>query len=188
MMYLSKGIVCKRKSKEGVYIRHFGQPIVLSGAEAIMWKNGKLGYAYASTQAEIYLVKSLVKKGVAVSEDRCSEFEKYHALCRCTICANPKLIFSIKPFNKTEKRILTWLRKAGTNLSLPELVCLEDKGIEPKPNLLYRENSTALLKNIYTCYVSIAGELESRMKYSIARKRTVDAVLELLRRKRIVIM
>lgn len=188
MMYLSKGITYKGKSKDGLYIRHFGQPMVLSGEEAAMWQKGRFGFAYTVTKTEMNIVQSLVKKSIAICEHGYSEIDKYHALCRCAICANPNFIFGIKPFSVPAKRILTWLRKAGTNLSLPELVCLEDKGIEPEQNLLYRENATRLLKLIYPWYVSIAGELENRMKHSIARKRTVDAVLELLRRKRVVIM
>lgn len=188
MMYLSKGIIYKGKSKDGLYIRHFGQPMVLSSEEAAMWQKGRFGFAYTVTKTEMNIVQSLVKKSIAICEHGYSEIDKYHALCRCAICANPNFIFGIKPFSVPAKRILTWLRKGGTNLSLPELVCLEDKGIEPEQTLLYEENSTRLLKLIYPWYESIAGELESKMKHSIARKRTVDAVLELLRRKRVVIM
>lgn len=188
MMYLSKGITCKGKSKNGLYIRHFGQPMVLSGEEAVMWKRGRFGFAYTLTQTETDTVRVLVKKGLAVSEQEDDASDKYHALCRCAICANPKFVFGLKPLSAVEKRILTWLRKAATNLSLPELVSLEDKGIKPEPDLLYGENSTKLLKLIYPCYESIAGEMENRMRHSIARKSTVDAVLKLLQRRYVVIM
>lgn len=188
MMYISKGIICKRKSRFGIYIRHFGQPMELLGEEARIWINGQYGFAYVDTPKEAEMVRRLAKKCLIIVKENCSEFDKYDALCRGAICANPKIKIDLIPFRKTEKRVLIWLRKAGVNLSLPELVCLEDKGIEPKRGLLYSENSRALLSIIHPCAVSMAGALENRMKHSIARKRTVDAVLNLLRRKRIVIM
>lgn len=83
---------------------------------------------------------------------------------------------------------MTWLRKTDINLSLPELICLEDKEIKPERNLLHGKNSTDLFKLIYPCYESIAGDLENRMRYSIARQKTINAILELLRRKRVVII
>lgn len=188
MMYLSKGIVCKRKSNDGLYIRHFGQPMVLFGDEADMWQRAHFGFAYAKTRKEIAIVDSLIKKGIAVSAKGDGELDKYYVLCRCAVCANPKFKIGITPLNEVEKRVYIWLKKGGTNLSLPELVALEEKQVRPNPELLCRENSVKLLKIIYPWTVSMAGELENKMKFSIARKRTVDAVLVLLRKKRIVMM
>ncbi|WP_285819627.1 hypothetical protein [Bacteroides acidifaciens] len=188
MMYLSKGILCKGGSKNWLYIRHLGQPTVLNGEEAVLWQESRFHFSYTMNPSEMAIVQKLVRKGVAVSENGRSELEKYHALCRCSIRANPNFIIGLKPFNALEKRILTWLRKTDANLSLPELICLEDKGIKPERNLLYRKNSTELFKLIYPCYESIAGDLENKMRCSIARQRTIDALLELLRRKRVVII
>lgn len=188
MIYISKGIICKGKSKHGIFIRHFGRPMELVKEEAEAWLKAQFGFAHIYSDEEAKAVHRLEKKGLAIVKDNCSEFELYDALCRGAICANPKKKFEIIPFKDTAKRVLIWLRKAGTNLLLPELVCLEEKGIEPIPSLLYRENSTALLLLIHPHCVSIAGSLENRMRHSVARKRTVDAILELLRRKRIVIM
>ncbi len=188
MMYLSKGILCKGGSKSWLYIRHLGQPTVLNGEEAVLWQKSRFGFSYTTNQSEIAIVQKLTRKGVVVSESGRSELEKYHALCRCSIRSNSNFIFGLRPFSVIERRILTWLRKTDINLSLPELICLEDKEIKPERNLLHGKNSTDLFKLIYPCYESIAGDLENRMRYSIARQKTINAILELLRRKRVVII
>lgn len=188
MMYISKGIICKGKSEDGLYIRHFGQPMEIFKEQAIMWKRAQYGFGDVLTPKELDAVDLLVKKGIAVIVNGYGDLGKYHALCRCAICANPKKKFRLIPLKKEEKILLIWLRKAGTNLTLPELVCLQDKGVKPRRELFYRENAVALIRLIYPWCVSLAGELESRMKHSIARKRTVDSILELLRKKLIVIM
>lgn len=188
MMYLSKGIICKGKSKYGIYIRHFGQPMEIFKEQAVMWQRAQYGFADIITPAELATAEILVKKGIAVIEKGNGDLEKYHALCRCAICAYPKKKLSLIPLKKEEKTLLVWLRKAGTNLTLPELVSLQDKNVKPCRELLYQENAVKLLKIIHPWCVSMAGELESRMKHSVARKRTVDSILELLRKKLIVIM
>lgn len=160
----------------------------LIGDEAIVWKRARLGFAYTESLNEEKVVQDLFKRGLVLSEPGQSDIDKYNALCRCGIYANPQFKISIRSLKRAEKRILTWLRNAGTNLSFSELVCLEDKGVEPKPDLLYRENSVKLMRIVYPGLISIAGDLEARMKHSIVRKRTVDAVLKLLRQKRIIIM
>lgn len=188
MMYLSKGIECKVKGKRGFFIRHYGRPIELVGEEVLVWKRGRSGFAYTKNPTEVNAVKKLVKRGLAICKDGHTEPDKYDALCWCAIYANPRYKFDIRSSNKPEKRILTWLRKAEQNLSFSELVCLEDKGIDPKPNLLSRKNSSRLMKIIYPELISMAGDLEVRMKHSPVRKQTVDAVMKLLRRKRVIIM
>lgn len=188
MMYLSKGIINKGKNKQGLYIRHFGQPEVLHGAEADMWRLGRYGFVHVYVKPDITIAEELSRKGVAVFVRGSSELDKYDALCKCAICANPKLKFSLTPLSATEKRILTWLKKSNANLSLPELISLEEKDIEPKKYLRKQNNPTELLKIIYPGYDSLSGDLELRMKRSIYRIDTVDAVIKLLRKKRIVLM
>lgn len=188
MMYLSRGVSCKRRSKRGIFIRHYGQPLELVGEDAALWKRGRYCFAYAESPSEKKVVKGLFRRGLVVSVPGHSEADKYLALCLSVIYANNNFKFGVLPLSKTEKRILTWLKNAGTNLSFAELMCLEDRGISPKPNLLYRENSIKLMKVIYPQFISIAGDLETRMKHSDVRKRTVDAVMQLLRRRRVIIM
>ncbi len=187
MMYISKGIVIG-KSTFGLYIRHFGQPMEILGVEARMWCKGRFEFACAETKDEIETVNGLVRKRLVVTVGRGDDLDKYYALCRCAVCANPKIVLSPAIFNETEKNVLTWLRKTCVNLSLPELVCLNDKKVKPTRDLLYKENTRKLLKIIHPCNVSIAGELEHRMRHAPSRKKTVDAVLVLLRKKRVVLM
>lgn len=188
MMYLSRGVLCKRRSDRGIYIRHYGLPMELIGEEAIVWKKGRLGFAYAESPTEEKVIAELFRRGLLISVPGHREVDRYTALCLSGVYANHQFKFGLIPLGKTEKRILTWLKKAGTNLSIAELVCLEDKGIEPQANLLHRENAVKLMRIIYPHYISIAGNLEARMKHSGVRKRTVDAVMKLLRRQRVIIM
>lgn len=188
MIYISKGVARKGKNKKGLCIHHFGKPVELYNENALMWQKARYGFAYADTQAEIAVVELLVKKGIAIGENRYSDLDKYHALCRCCIYANPKLIFNLMPLKKEEKRLLVWLKKSEANLTLPELVCLNEKGIKPKKDLLFRKNANKLMRIIYPWYITMTGEMENKMKHSIVRKQTVDSILELLRKKRIVIM
>lgn len=188
MMYVSKGILCKRKRRQWILIRQYDCLIKLFGEEAAAWEKGRLGFAYTHHRGEINVIQNLMKKGLVAIESGESEIDKYNLLRHCSIYSNPKFQFCFKFFNKTEKRILRWIKKAGTYLSCSELVALEDKGIKPQAELLYKDNVVKLMKILYPALVSISGDMESRMRYSIYRQSTVNAVMTLLRRKRVIIM
>ena len=63
MMYVSKGILCKRKRRQWILIRQYDCLIKLFGEEAAAWEKGRLGFAYTHHRGEINVIQNLMKKG-----------------------------------------------------------------------------------------------------------------------------
>lgn len=186
MMYLSKGIVCRGPDRKRLYVRHLGLPIELTDQEAQIWLEGEFAFAYASSKQDLSILQRLVNRRLIVCEQEHNGWAQYKILCKCVIFPTGRIRFL--PLRKTEKNILIWLKKAGFHLSLPELVYLFENEIEPRSDLLYSENRLRLSRLIYPCTIMMANSFENRMMHSIAMKQTVDAVMNLLYRKQVVIM
>lgn len=187
MMYLSKGILCKRRDQKTIWVRRLGQPMQLSGAEAATWLNGRLGFAIAATPAEENVVQSLRKKWLIEYEPSHDTSAQYWILTRCVLLPIQRVLIRFPPLNRTEKIILTWLKKAGMHLGVSELVYLFENGIRPSPELLFERNRLALCRKIYPCRVSIAHQMESKMQHAMCRYEIVKSIMSLVRRKRIIV-
>lgn len=83
---------------------------------------------------------------------------------------------------------MTWLTKAGLRLSTAELVYLVDRNVEPSEDLLYTASRQALVERIYTVDTIADNVLENQMEAAVLRNDTVQALLHLLRKKRIVVL
>ena len=71
---------------------------------------------------------------------------------------------------------------------MPELVCLFDHHVRPTKDLLGEDNQQNLLKQIYPDEGEGAETLEERMLHAKTRDAVVDAVLGLLKKKRVVLL
>ncbi len=65
---------------------------------------------------------------------------------------------------------------------------MAERGVQPVPGLLGDENRQLLTETIYTPETIADGILESMMEKSPAMEETVQAVLGLLRKRRIFLM
>ena len=90
--------------------------------------------------------------------------------------------------SKTEKKILFWLRNAGIRLSTAELVYLIDREVKPSVELLYSDHRQNLVERIYTKSTIQDNLLETQMEKAVFRDEIVDALLNLIKRKRVVVL
>ena len=84
--------------------------------------------------------------------------------------------------------MLTWLREAGLRLTIAELIFLRERKILPTLDLLGTENRQRLVERIYNIDNIFDNLLEDQMELSKLRNDTVLVILELLRKKQIVLL
>lgn len=84
--------------------------------------------------------------------------------------------------------MMRWLNFAGIRLSTAELVFLSENHIQPKNDLLYADNRQALVETIYTPANIFDNVLEAQMEHASLRDTTVETIMSLLRKKKIVML
>lgn len=84
--------------------------------------------------------------------------------------------------------MMRWLNFAGIRLSTAELVFLSENHIQPEKNLLYADNRQALVETIYTPANIFDNVLEAQMEHAPHRDTTVETIMSLLRKKKIVML
>lgn len=84
--------------------------------------------------------------------------------------------------------MMRWLNFAGIRLSTAELVFLSENNIQPKNDLLYADNRQALVETIYTPANIFDNVLEAQMEHASLRDTTVETIMSLLRKKKIVML
>ena len=186
MKYISIGAVLNEGTEHILDVTHGGAKFRLTGEKARLWLNGRLGFAEAFNPMYLNLLEQLFKMGLVIKCDG-SRAEEFRALCKCTIvpaeCNHPYWFLC-----SDEKTVLQWIRSAGLVLSIAELVYLIDRNVQMEEKLLGSGNAQALVERIYTRDTVYNNILENQMERAEARDRTVKAVMELLRKKRIVLL
>lgn len=187
MAYLSKGIVCSGSTEQLLRISHCGSEYTLKGKEAALWLNGRYGIATAQSVLEEQAVGHLQRIGLVECEEEDSAICKYRILAKCILCPVASKGVSL-PLRGLEKRVMTWMTKAGLHLSLAELICLIDHDVAPADELLYAANRQTLVERIYTVDTIADCILETQMEAAACRDSVVHTVLRLLKKKKIVIL
>lgn len=186
MKYISIGAVMTGGTEYILDVCRGGNSFRLTGELATLWLNGRLAFATASTPTALQALEQLVKMGLAVKTDG-SVTEEYRTLTQCTLVpADRKLPYW--GLTGLERTVLQWLREAGLVLSIAELTYLIDRNIPLQASLLGSNNTQRLVEHIYTRDTIYDNILENQMEQAQARNRTVDAVLGLLRKKRIILL
>ena len=186
MKYISIGAVQNKGTEHILDVTHGGVRFRLTGEKARLWLNGRLGFAEAFNPMYLNLLEQLFKMGLVIKCDG-SRAEEYRAVCKCTIVPTERK----HPYwflRADEKVALQWIRNTGLVLSMAELVYLIDRNVPMDGKLLGKDNAQALVERIYTRDTVYNNILENQMERADARKRTVKAVLKLLRKKRIVLL
>ncbi|MCL2343537.1 MAG: hypothetical protein FWC62_06540 [Firmicutes bacterium] len=184
MMYLSKGIPLWRPTGEAVSVSHCGALHKLAGIQAELWLAGQFHPAYARSPEQGAALEQLVGLGIVVTCNETDTVALFRLLTNCTICPirikkRPALL------SYMEHRLLRWIRHAGLRLTIAELTLLNERDVRPVPSLLGEENRQTLTESIYTTETIRDGILETLMEKSPARDDTVQAVLGLLRKRKI---
>ena len=186
MKYISIGVVMHEGSEHILDVCRGGNSFRLTGERAALWLNGRQGFAYAEKPTELQTLEYLVKMGLAVKADG-SAAEEYRTLTQCTLVPADRK-FPYWGLMSQEKTVLRWLREEGLVLSMAELTFLMDRGIKLQDGLLGSNNVQALVETIYTKETICDNILENQMEHAAAREQTVKAVLNLLKKKRIVLL
>lgn len=186
MKYISIGAVLKEGTEHILDVVHGGAQFRLTGEKACLWLNGRLGFNEVFNPMHLTMLEQLYKMGLVIKCDG-SRAEEYRALTKCTIvhaeCDHPYWFLK-----NTEKTVLQWLRNAGLVLSMAELVYLMDRNVPLEEKLLGSGNAQALVERIYTKDTVFNNILENQMERAEARDKVVNAILSLLRKKRIVLL
>ena len=184
MIYISKGVVCKNSTEQRLLIAHGGKEYVLTKMEATIWINGQFGFAEST---EEWALHHLNRMGLVEYEYESSAVSKYRILSRCICCAAAGAKSQLR-LTACEKTMMIWLTKAGLHLSVAELVFLMDQSIDPKGDLLYKENRQALVETIYMKESIYDNALENLMEHAVRRDEIVEALQRLIKLKRVVLM
>lgn len=187
MIYISKGMVCKGSTEERLEIAHRGQSFQLTGALAYTWLNGRYGFSQSRNVQEESALRHLIRMGLAECEDTDTALNRYRILSRCILCPVKGKTVPLTA-NGLKKDVMTWLTKAGIRLSTAELVYLTEHQVQPKESLLYEENRQALVERIYTVDTIADNILETQMERAQVRDSVVKTLLDLLRKKRLVVL
>lgn len=187
MMYISKGIVKEGSTQQRLTVCYGGSEFVLTGKEAQIWLDGRYGVASIPDQNADQQIGHMHRMGLVECEGDDSPVNRYRLLTRCILVPSRKTGLSIFR-SKTERQILYWLRNAGIRLSTAELVYLIDREVKPVAALLYAENRQSLIERIYTKGTITDGLLESKMEKAVYRDEIISSILDLIAKKRLVVL
>lgn len=187
MLYLSKGMVVKESTKQMLCVMRCGTDYMLTGTGARLWLDGRLGVNESEDGRQDMHLRKLQQLGLVELSEETDVPGSYHLLTRCIIC--PAKLKSVrKPLSYAENKAWQWISKAGLRLTIGELAKLFTEGLEPTPDLLGKENVQALTMRLYASDPIFDTTLEIQMEHSPKRDDVVNAVLGLLRKKRIILI
>ena len=178
MRYLAKGIVKEQSTEHILRINHFGNEFVLTGLRAGLWLDARLHIAETDGKDfnEEKELRQLRKMGL-VEEIGPGPVDEYRALTHCVIVPAQHRGLSL-PLAPVESNLLRWITGAGLRLTMAE----------PEAGWLGEENRQKLTELIYTTDTIFDNILETQMEAAECRDRTVQTVLSLLRKKRILLL
>lgn len=186
MKYISIGAIVTEGTEYRVTVCRGGHKFTLTGDQASVWLNGRKGFANAELPAEQKSLEQLLRMGLVIKSDD-YPIAEYRTLTQCTIVPADRK-YPFWGISGLERTILQWLREAGLVLSMAELVYLIDRNVPMHPSFLGSNNAQKLVERIYTKDTIFDNILENQMERAPARDQTVQAVLKLLRKKRIVLL
>jgi len=186
MLYLSKGMVIKQSTEQMLCVTYCGIDYMLTGIGARLWLDGRFGVKETQDAGQDMHLRKLQQLGLVELSEETGILASYHLLTRCIIC--PAKLKSVrKPLSSTENKAWRWIKGAGLRLTIGELTKLFAEGLEPAPDLLGKVNAQALTMRLYASDPIFDTTLEIQMEHSPKRDGTVNAVLGLLRKKRIIL-
>lgn len=188
MLYLSKGVVQPKSSIENLWLERGGKQFQLQDVEAAIWLRGRLGFMVTDSQSEEQEVMRLADKDLIEMEEKADSISKYRILTRCVCCPARQRGRISSRLNERERQIYTWLQKAGIRLSVAELVFLQEHQITADSGMLGIRNRQKLIETIYTNDNIQDNLLEHQMEKAECRDEVVEALMQLLKKKKVLIM
>ena len=175
MIYITKGR--GRRGRQGVSVFHCGRSVLLRGEDARVWLRGHSGFCRAADAGEAECVLRLAGQDLAEYSYEDTVYGRYKILTNCVLCEGKRTgVF----LSRREREMLAWIRHAGIQIGIAELVCLAEKGISPRRELLSAKNWRALAAALYgkrlVCYTG----LEKRMEHAKCCNAVVAALMHLV--------
>lgn len=186
MKYISIGAVMAEGTEYRLTVCRGMNKFTLTGEQAAVWLNGRLAFADTKKPTEDQALEYLIRIGLAIKSSDYAIAE-YRTLTQCTIVPADRK-YPFLALSGLEKTVLQWLREAGLVLSMAELVYLIDRNVPLEPKYLGSNNTQNLVERIYTRDTIFDNILENQMERAAMREKTVNTVLSLLRKKRIVLL
>lgn len=186
MKYISIGAVMTEGTEHRITVCRGSNQFLLTGEQATVWLNGRLGFSEAIRPTDQQALEQLVRIGLAVKSNG-YPIADYRTLTQCTIVPADRK-YPYWGVTGVDKIVLQWLREAGLVLSMAELVYLIDRKVPVQSEYLGSDNAQRLVERIYTMDTIFDNILENQMERAAARDETVQAILRLLRKKRIVLL
>ena len=188
MLYLSKGVVQPKSSIENLLLERGGKQFQLQGMEVAVWLKGRFEFMVTDSEAEEQVVMRLADKGLVETEAEADSIFKYRILTRCVCCPARQRGRISSRLNERERQIYTWLQKAGIRLSVAELVFLQEHQITADSVMLGIRNRQKLIETIYTKDNIQDNLLEHQMEKAECRDEVVETLMQLLKKKKVLIM
>ena len=124
-------------------------------------------------------IRFMAGSGIVTVTEESGKLAKYRLLTDCVLCPEHGASAWVRPGR--DRRIWTWLHRAGLRLTVSELIRLEEQGAKPDPPLLGEDGRQCLTELIYSRETIFDGILETAMERSPARDTCVGTLLRLLR-------
>lgn len=188
MLYLSKGIVCPESIAGNLFLERGNQKFQLQGGEAAVWLKGRFGFHMTESEAEEQAVRCLTGKGLAEMEVKSGSVHQYRILTRCICCPVKQDRHMSSRLSGLERQLDTWMRKAGIRLSVAELIFLQEHQITADSGMFGVRNRQKLIEAIYTKETVQDNLLEHQMERAECRDEVVEALMQLLKKEKILIV
>ena len=180
MLYLSRGVpVCSPHHDEADISLH-GRVYALGPVLASLWEDARGGPKEIVSDNERRILRMAQVGLMVVTDEESERLAAYRLLSQCILCPDRDRRHWL-PLIGRDKRLWTWISKAGLRLTTCELIRLEDQRLLPAPAFLGNTNRQALTEAIYTPGRAEDSLLVTAMEHSAVRDATVASLLRLLR-------
>lgn len=186
MIYLSKGAVLKESGTDDRYVTLCGMDYALTGIGARLWVAGRFQVNETGDERELRHLAKLQELGLVELSEGNDPGAYYALLTRCIICPT-KTKRMRQPLSLSEAKLWKWISEAGLRLTIGELVKLFESGINPISKYLGAANAQNLTLELYRDDLLFDTTLELKMENSSSRDIVVNAIMGLLRKKRILL-
>lgn len=180
-MFLSKGKLIKKYSKNSIVVQKHGGRYELKDKKAHIWLQAREEFYIPKDVNEEIAVIQLWKEGLMAKADTARSFCEYYLLTDNILCVNWKR--GGMPLRGTEKEIMQWFKDGRRRLRMEELVYLIENRINPS-DYEKDEFGVALSERIYHSRIQVENVLRREMSYAKRRDEVVNAILRLFGKNR----
>lgn len=186
MMYLSRGNLTESRRTGLAYVSRCGCVYALGPELVGLWKKGRFMLQSVPEDKE-GTIRRMEASGLVVTTEETGTLAAYRLLTSCVICPNARR-WTDCFLTKSAQSVWIWLNEAGLRLTASELIRLEERQVKPTPALLGEEGRQRLTEMIYFADTIPDGILETMMEHSPARDSTINALLQLLHTRRLLLI